>query len=126
MLPYNVTPVLDRFLRAVTAYEEIGVMTDHKLNTSKRSDYKFGGVIVPTTDTELQLLPEGEVKSGAMTVYVRAPRKLYMNDVQNEKSISRQSYIKEDGMIYKVKVESPRFGDGLYRKYICTRWVPGT
>lgn len=113
--------VLDEFLRRITAFDRTDTIDDHDLKTVVGSDYTFAGVLLPTSDDDLQLLDEGEIKGGSLTVYTRG-KQLFFKDVQAEEATAKQTFIRNRDNIYRIKTEADRTDDGMYRKYIAVRF----
>ena len=124
-LPYGVNRVLSFFLRRVEAYDL--VMQDgngFEAEPHRTPRYSFSGVLIPPTDKDLQLFDEGEIASGAMTLYVNKDVKLHCNDAVDPGEVSRQTIVCFDGDEYRVKGYSNRSADGLHRKYTMVRYMP--
>jgi hypothetical protein len=123
MIPFDMLPVLDEFIRRITAYDEVTGIIDYKMrNKTTGADYTFAGVLIPPSDEDLQLLDEGDIKAGSIVVYTRG-KELFFTDVQNKSANQRQTFIKHDSKIYRIKSGSNRTEDGLYRKYMAVRQV---
>jgi len=122
-IPINMVPVLDRFIRKVTAFDEVSSIVDYKSRDAvAESDYWFPGVLIPPSDSDLQMLEEGDIQAGTIIVYTRGKR-LFFTDIQGEGSSTRQSYVRHNGDIYRIKSEMNRIDDGLYRKYIAVKYI---
>ena len=116
-------PVLDEFLRRVTAYDETTGIVDYKMrNKVTGADYTFAGVLIPPSDEDLQILDEGDIKAGSIVIYTRG-KELFFTDVQSKEADQRQTFIKHDGKVYRIKTSMNRIEDGLYRKYMAVRQV---
>lgn len=125
-LPYNVDRVLPYFYRAIRAYDLISEIGGYSARQTKSEPYTFIGVLIPPTDKDLELFDEGELASGAMTLYVHSTVKLHMGDgVASPDATWRQTIIQYDGDEYRVKSYSNRSQDGLHRKYGVVRYIPG-
>lgn len=121
-IPIDVREVLDEFLRRITAFDRSDTIEDHDLKTVGGPDYTFAGVLIPTSEDDLQLLDEGEIKSGSITVFTRG-KQLFFKDIQAAEATAKQTFIRNRDNIYRVKTEADRTDDGMYRKYIAVRFV---
>lgn len=122
-LPYNVSRVLSFFNRRIFAYDLIGTTKDFRTQVLKGEKYSFLGVLIPPTDTELNLFDEGERASGAMVLYVNHKVELFMNDSKKPGEDFKQTIIIFRGHEYRVKGCSDRCEDGLHRKYTVVRYM---
>lgn len=121
-LPMDMREVLDEFLRKITAFDRTDSIVDHQTASTVGADYTFAGVLLPTSDEDLQLLDEGEIKNGNITVYTRGLQ-LYFKDIQEPTATAKQSFIKDRDRVYRIKAETDRTEDGMYRKYVATRYI---
>ena len=117
--------VLDEFLRKITAYDRSDSIVDHQLSSSNGQDYTFAGVLLPTSDEDLQLLDEGEIKNGNITVYTRG-KQLFFKDIQSPDETAKQTFIYHNNKVFRIKTESDRTDDGMFIKYIAVRDITRT
>lgn len=123
MIPISIVEVLDEFLRQITAYDETASIIDYKRRDPIVSpDYVFPGVLIPPTDNDLQLFDEGDIKQGAIVIYSRGTE-LFYTDIQSPTASQKQTYVRFEGSVYRIKSGSPRMSDGLYRKYGAVRYI---
>lgn len=123
MLPYDMTPVLDEFMTVVTCFDKMSEMVDYELKSVQSSDYSVFGVLIPPTDLDLQLFEEGEIRDGAMVLYTYSTVNLYFHDMGSPAEKQRQTFVRFNGDIYRIKGLSPRSHDGLHKKWTMTRYV---
>lgn len=121
-LPLDMTPVLDEFLTAVTCYDLVTTVENYEAKEVQEADYVIAGVLLPPTDSDLALFEEGEIREGAMTLYVYSTVTLYFHDVGPSTSSQRQTFVRFNGDVYRIKGISPRGHDGLHKKYLMSRY----
>lgn len=122
-IPMSMTPVLDRYIRKVTAYDESASIVDYQRRAATvGEDYWFPGVSLPPSDSDLQMLEEGDIQIGTIIVYTRG-KELFFTDIQDPTASVMQSFVRHDGKVYRVKSEMNRMEDGLYRKYIAVKYL---
>jgi len=122
-LPYDMTPVLDEFLTAVVCFDETSTMENFELKPVVGPEYVIAGVLIPPTDLDLQLFDEGEIRDGAMTLYTYSTVTLHFHDWGSVDGEQRQTFVKFNGDIYRIKGLSPRGHDGLHKKWTMVRYV---
>ena len=123
MLPLDMTPVLDEFITAVTCFDESSVIVDFEQKPVQGKDYIIAGVLIPPTDLDLQLFDEGEIREGAMVLYTYSTVNLHYHDVGDKSAEQKQTFIRFNGDIYRIKGLSPRSHDGLHKKWTMVRYV---
>lgn len=123
MLPFDMTPVLDEFITAVTCFDESSQMVDFELKEVQGPDYVIAGTLIPPTDLDLQLFDEGEIREGAMVLYTYSTVTLYYHDVGSATGEQKQTFVRFNGDIYRIKGLSPRSHDGLHKKWTMVRYV---
>lgn len=124
MLPLDMRPIIDMFLSKIYAYDETGAVVDYRRRDPVvGADYWFAGTIIPPTDTDLQMLDAGDIKAGVIIVYTRGKELFYIDAQATPSTSQKQTYVKWDGDVYRVKGDSNRWYDGLHRKYIAVRRV---
>lgn len=121
-LPMDMREVLDEFLRKITAFDRTDSIVDHQTASTIGADYTFAGVLLPTSEEDLQLLDEGEIKNGNITIYTRN-KQLFFKDIQAPTATAKQTFIKDRDKVYRIKTEMDRSEDGLYCKYVATRHI---
>jgi hypothetical protein len=121
-LPMDMREVLDEFLRKITAFDRTDSIVDHETSSSTGADYTFAGVLLPTSEEDLQLLDEGEIKNGNITIYTRG-KQLFFKDVQAPAATAKQTFIKDRDKVYRIKSEADRTEDGMYYKYFATKHI---
>lgn len=126
MLPFDMTPVLDEFITAVTCFDETSSIVDFEEQSVKGSNYVIAGVLIPPTDLDLNLFEEGEIRSGAMVLYTYSTVTLYFHDVGSSTGQQKQTFVRFNGDIYRIKGLSPRSHDGLHKKWTMVRYVERT
>lgn len=122
-LPYDMTPVLDEFITAVVCFDEISTFVDFEQQVVQGKDYVVAGVLIPPTDLDLELFEEGEIRAGAMVLYTYSTVNLHYHDVGQENEEQKQTFIRFNGDIYRIKGLSPRSHDGLHKKWTMVRYV---
>lgn len=123
MLPYDMTPVLDEFITTIVCYDIESQMVDYELKPIQGPDYVIYGVLIPPTDLDLQLFEEGEIRDGAMILYTYSTVNLYFHDMASPAEKQKQTFIRFNGDVYRIKGLSPRSHDGLHKKWTMTRYV---
>ena len=122
-LPFDMTPVLDEFLTAVTCYDLVTRVENYEAVGVQEADYVIAGVLLPPTDSDLGLFEEGEIREGAMTLYTYSTVTLYFHDMGPASGEQRQTFVRFNGDVYRIKGISPRGHDGLHKKWLMTRYV---
>ena len=122
-LPFDMTPVLNEFLTAVICYDLVSRVDDYEVKEIQGNDYVIAGVLLPPTDSDLGLFDEGEIREGAMTLYTYSTVTLYFHDIGPSTGEQKQTFVRFNGDVYRVKGISPRGHDGLHKKWILTRYV---
>lgn len=123
MLPFDMGPVLNEFLTLITCYDVESVMSDYELQKIQGPDYSIAGVLIPPTDLDIAMFDEGEIRQGAMILYTYSTTKLFYQDMQNQQDRQKQTFVRFNGDIYRIKGMSPRAHDGLHYKWTMTRYV---
>ena len=123
MLPYDMTPVLDEFITAVTCFDRTFETVDFEQKPVQGPDYVIAGVLIPPTDLDLNLFEEGEIRSGAMVLYTYSTVTLFFHDVGDPNGLEKQTFVRFNGDIYRIKGLSPRSHDGLHKKWTMVRYV---
>ena len=123
MLPFDMTPVLDEFITAVTCFDETSQIVDFEQKPVRGPNYIIAGVLIPPTDLDLNLFDEGEIRSGAMVLYTYSTVTLYYHDVGPADAEQKQTFVRFNGDIYRIKGLSPRSHDGLHKKWTMVRYV---
>ena len=123
MLPYDMTPVLDEFLTAIVCYDETSRIEQYEQQFVQGSDYVIAGVLIPPTDLDLNLFEDGEIRDGAMILYTYSTVTLHFHDVGKVDEEQKQTFVRFNGDIYRIKGLSPRAHDGLHKKWTMTRYV---
>lgn len=121
-LPFDMTPVLDEFLTAVTCYDLVTTVVNYEAKEVQEADYVIAGVLLPPTDLDLALFEEGEMREGAMTLYTDSTVHLHFHDVGPVSVSQRQTFVRFNGDVYRIKGISPRGHDGLHIKYLMSRY----
>lgn len=122
-LPFDMTPALNEFLTAVTCYDVISSVVNYECVEEQGTDYVIAGVLLPPTDSDLGLFDEGEIREGAMTLYTYSTVTLYFHDIGPSNVNQRQTFVRFNGDVYRIKGISPRQHDGLHKKWLMTRYV---
>ena len=122
-LPFDMTPVLDEFLTAVTCYDLVTRVENYEAVGVQEADYVIAGVLLPPTDSDLGLFEEGEIREGAMTLYTYSTVTLYFHDMGPANGEQRQTFVRFNGDVYRIKGISPRGHDGLHKIWLMTRYV---
>lgn len=124
MLPYDLSVVLCHFLRPVVCFDEFGKMENFEFVKTKSEKYSVLGVLIPPTDSDLQLFDEGELQTGSMILYTGSNVNLYFHDlIQKDQPEARQTYVCFQGRTYRIKGCSNRAEDGLHKKWTMVRYV---
>ena len=123
MLPYDMPPVLDEFITAVTCVDRTAETVDFEQKPVQGPDYVIAGVLIPPTDIDLNLFEEGEIRSGAMVLYTYSTVTLFFHDVGDPNGLEKQTFVRFNGDIYRIKGLSPRSHDGLHKKWTMVRYV---
>lgn len=122
-LPYDMTPVLDEFLTAVTCYDVVSTVENYEVVDTQQPDYVIAGVLLPPTDSDLGFFDEGEIREGAMTLYTYSTVNLHFHDIGPAQVSQKQTFVRFNGDVYRIKGISPRQHDGLHVKWLMSRYV---
>lgn len=123
MLPFDMTPAMDEFITAITCFDEVSTVEHFEQVPSKTPDYVIAGVLIPPTDSNLTLFEEGEIREGALILYTYSTVNLYFHDIHGVSDPQRQTFVRFNGDIYRIKGLSPRGHDGLHKKWTVTRYA---
>jgi hypothetical protein len=122
MIPLPLKPVLGIFSHHQVAYDTVGQYVGPRWQVTQEPDYNFFGSVQPSSPRDLQLLPQGDITGGEVTVY--SDKKLFFSSSDESGGTGdRQTFIRYRNVVYRVLVEADWIIHTGHYVYIARRYV---
>jgi hypothetical protein len=110
-----VLPAISIFGKIHQAYDVTSSTANHRQTGTPGADYDVFGPIQPARPKDLEILPEGDRTSAAVTLHTKS--ELFIADAGTDK----QTFIKYQGKVWRVAAVGDWDAQG-FRRYVATSY----
>jgi hypothetical protein len=104
------------FATHYTVHRRKGEWNKGRFEITSEEALKYYGPVQPATETELNQLPEGDMRTGMMKFFCKPPKRLYITMDDLSKSLVSDT-IEYDGIMYKIVQVKNWFHNGYIRAF---------
>ena len=109
--------------RSITIFDTVKALVRGEDEQTQEADRIVQGTITSPSGRDLQMLEAGEIANGSIIVHIFSNDMIYMSDVNSTEVTTRQTFVRYDDSIWRIKQRMPRVHHGQYRRYIAVKYV---